>query len=381
MSTNASMSKNVSLPNRDAQTPAFKPPEWAESVHGRAMAYFRNLSTSGSSNLSHADMTATLACVVRAGLYLENQNRQPLSFLPEVTQSSDMSIVTLSPADIRSSLHFQSADSSPPNPSTLRTAAAATPTATRTLLNSSDIPLNHVTPSSSVAQQSLSPSYVGTIDDPISPADRHMTSQSHSFTFSPQRSPIWTASDEAALQPVHHHPAHYPLLLDVFRSCWALRNPNRQCLPSEEAAVVAAFLLNYPLPGASAPVWEISEFTGASCYALHLPSFTRSVCRVLASLPHASRSTSHIESQPYFPASSSSSFLLFRIIHCLLSLFPHSPQHSLLKLIRDQILPAARARLDDAALEMVTRQRGERTVKPICSILRFLCFAIANVFR
>ena len=262
MSTNAAMSKNMSLLNRDAQTPAFQPPDWAESVHGRAMAYFRNLSTSGSSNLSHADMTATLACVVRAGLYLENQNRQPLSFLPEITQSSDMSIVTLSPADVRSSVHFQSVDSSPPNSSTLRT--AATPRATRTLLNSSDIPLNHVTPSSSVAQQSLSPSYVGTIDDRMSPAERHMTSQSHSFTFSPQRSPAWTASDEAALQPVHHHPAHYPLLLDMFRSCWALRNPNRQCLPSEEAAVVAAFVQNYPLPAASAPVWEVSEFTGTT---------------------------------------------------------------------------------------------------------------------
>ena len=277
MFTNGSNMSRVPPPHRYApfdQSPTIRLPDWAESVHSRATILFRNQSPPGSSNLSHADLAATLACAVRAGLFLENQDRHQLRFPEERTQGTDMSIVTLSPPDIPSSPTFLSEHFSPQNPSSRKSEASAAARASSLLSPESPPILQSIfTPSSAAAHHRLSPSSVGIFDDGLPTAERvcHQAApQSHSFTFSPPHSPSWTASDEAALQPSHHHPAHYPILLNIFRNCWTSRVPGRICLPSEEAAVVAAFVQSYPLPAASAPDWEVSEFTGTVFYAMFL---------------------------------------------------------------------------------------------------------------
>jgi hypothetical protein len=254
------------LSNRRA---VFEPPEWAEKLHSRAMMYFKSYSSSSCFNLSHADMAATLACVVRAGLFVENQDRQP----PEGTQSVEMSIV--STADTHSMPALDSAHCSPQFPSSRRSALSSARNAmlSSELQNSSESPVKHsATPSSCTSPVQLAPSSISTLGDPMSLSEQFETQMTpQSFSFSPRFSPSWTASDDAALQSLHQHPAHYPLLLDVFRQCWTSRTPGRQCLPSEEAAVVAAFVQNYPLPGTSAPDWEVSEFTGMWFWLLGHP--------------------------------------------------------------------------------------------------------------
>ena len=167
----------------------------------------------------------------------------------------------------------------------------------------SEFPSSQSTPSSATAHHRPSPSSIVFRDHESSTPHRappRMTPLSQSFTFSPQRSPFWTVSDEAALQPLHRHPAHYVLLLDIFRNCWTTRIPGRLCLPSEEAAAVASFVQSYPLPAASAPDWEVSEFTGT----VILKSLRASLCRAI----------SHCASQLCFLASFSSSSP-----HCLIT--------------------------------------------------------------
>jgi hypothetical protein len=249
------------LSNRHA---VFEPPEWAEKLHSRAMMYFKSYSSSSCFNLSHADMAATLACVVRAGLFVENQDRQPPCLPLEGTQSVEMSIVSQSTADTHYMPALDSAHFLPQFPSSRRSSAPNAMLLSE-LQNSSESPVKHTaTPSSYASPVQLAPSSISsTLGDPMSLSEQFETPMTpKSFSFSPRFSPSWTASDDAALQSLHQHPAHYPLLLEVFRQCWTSRIPGRQCLPSEEAAVVAAFVQNYPLPGTSAPDWEVSEFTG-----------------------------------------------------------------------------------------------------------------------
>ena len=259
------------LSNRRA---VFEPPEWAEKLHSRAMMYFKS-SSSSCFNLSHADMAATLACVVRAGLFVESQDRQPSCLPPEGTQSVEMSIVSQSTADTHSMPALDSAHFSPQFASSRRSAVSSARNAmlSSELQNSSESPVKHsATPSSYASPVQLAPSSMGTLGDPMSLSEQFETQMTpQSFSFSPRFSPSWTASDDAALQSLHQHPAHYPLLLDEFRQCWTSRIPGRQCLPSEEAAVVAAFVQNYPLPGTSAPDWEVSEFTGTWFWLLGHP--------------------------------------------------------------------------------------------------------------
>jgi hypothetical protein len=276
-------------------------PDWAESLHSRAAAYFRNESPAVNSKLSHADMTATLACVVRAGLFMENADRQKKNLPSERSQSADMSLVTLSPPENYSSPAFQS-PSSPQQLSTHSSPASAIARASPSM-HFSAFSSTQSMPSSVAAHHRPSPSSIVFGDDESSTPNRappRMTPLSQSFTFSPQRSPFWTASDEAALQPLHRHPAHYVLLLDIFRNCWTSRIPGRLCLPSEEAAVLASFVQNYPLPAASAPDWEVSEFTGN----VILKSLRASLIRAI----------SHCTSQLCFLASFSSSSP-----HCLIT--------------------------------------------------------------
>ena len=178
-------------------SPPMQPPKWAEDVHSRASRFLATQSPANSFNLSHADMAATLACVVRAVLFVENQQQQSCSPL-ESSQSADMSIVTPS-----------SAICSP---------AAASP--------------------------HLAALSIGIFDDEKTPSKRLQTHLSpQSFTFSAPASPLWSTSDEAALQSLHHHPAHYQSLLTIFRNCWVSGISGRLYLPSEEVAFGAAPLL------------------------------------------------------------------------------------------------------------------------------------------
>ena len=87
----------------DNHLPQFQPPEWAENLHSRAIMYIGSQSHASSLNLSHADLAATLACVVRAGAFVEKEDHQKHRLPRETTQSIDMSIVT-SP---RTSIHRQ----------------------------------------------------------------------------------------------------------------------------------------------------------------------------------------------------------------------------------------------------------------------------------
>jgi hypothetical protein len=273
------------LSNRHAP---FEPPDWAESLHSRAIMYFKSQSPSSSLNLSHADMAATLACVVRAGLFVENQDRQQHCLPPEGTQSVEMSMVSLSTADTHSMPTLDSAHFSPQYPSmrTYALSSARNPMLSSELQNSSESPLKQYATPSSFASPQLAPSSIRTLSDPMSLSNRVETEMTpQSFSFSPRFSPSWTASDDAALQSLYQHPAHYPLLCDVFRQCWTSRIPVRQYLPSEEAAVVAAFVQNYPLPGTSSPDWEVSEFTGSwllgqqcLCSDIDLPSVLLRAC-------------------------------------------------------------------------------------------------------
>jgi len=247
----------------DNHLPQFQPPEWAENLHSRAIMYIGSQSHASSLNLSHADLAATLACVVRAGAFVEKEDHQKHRLPRETTQSIDMSIVTLSPPNIPSSPAYDSAYFSPnlsSQTSAISGVRAHAPQSPNFLVSQRNDP---VTPSPASFLPHQSPSSVGVLHHQSSPSSRFDTQMApQSFTFSPAGSPAWTASDEAALQPSHHNAAHYPLLVNIFRHCWTNKIPGRQSLPSEEAAVVAAFLQNYPLPGTTAPQWEVSEWAG-----------------------------------------------------------------------------------------------------------------------
>jgi hypothetical protein len=240
--------------------PSFQRPKWAEDVFFRAMHFFAGPSTPSSFSHSHADV-AMLACVVRASSFVENQ-RQVLSSPLECSQSVDMSIVTTSSAPVICSEHFSSQSASVRRSADSAGGAFAflSPKNAASPFNHSSIP--------SPAPDHLRAFSVGIFDHEKSPSEgvtKRMSPQS--FTLSPM-SPCWASSDEVALQSLRHHSAHYSSLLNILRNCWASRIFGRQCLPSEETAVVASFVQNYPLPATSAPDWEVLEFTSITYAAL-----------------------------------------------------------------------------------------------------------------
>jgi hypothetical protein len=248
--------RHMALPHRHGisdNSPRIQPPKWAEDVHSRAMRFLATQSPANSFNLSHADMAATLACVVRAVLFVENQQQQSCS-PRESSQSADMSIVT--PSSILSPQIYSARSS---NASVVSAGAAFASLSPRSAESSSNV---SAICSPAAAPPHLAALYIGIFDDEKTPS-KHSP---QSFTFSAPTSPLWSTSDEAALQSLHHHPAHYQSLLTILRNCWACKVFGRLCLPSEEAAVVASFVQHYPLPTTSAPDWEISEFSGNSCF-------------------------------------------------------------------------------------------------------------------
>ena len=256
---------SMHLHDLDDDVLQIQPPEWAENLLSRAIIYHGSQSPAISFNLSHADLTATLACVARAGIFVGNEDQHNHRAQRETTESTDMSIVTLSSPSIHSSSAYYSAYISPQNLSSQTSAISDT----RTKAHAFESPKFVVSerndsvtpPSTSSALHHPAPPSIAI--DHSSPSSRfELQIAPLSFTFSIEDSPAWTASDEAALQLSNHHTAHYPLLVNIFRHLTTNIVPGRQYLPSEEAAVVAAFLKNYPLPGTTAPHWEVAEWAG-----------------------------------------------------------------------------------------------------------------------
>jgi hypothetical protein len=242
--------------------PPLQPPQWTEDVYSRAIHFLSSQSSAKSFILSHADIAATIACVARAGLFVENQQPQVSSPL-ESTQSVDMSIVTISSATAFDSAHFspQSASAQRFSDSNLDAFAFSSP-------HSAESPFIYSgNPAPTSASSDLEALSVGIFDHGKSSIEGPATWMSlQSFTFSPPFSPSWANADDGALQSLHHHHAHLPSLLNLLRNYWASRISGRHCLLSEETAVVASFIQIYPFPSTCAPDWEVSEFCGNACY-------------------------------------------------------------------------------------------------------------------
>lgn len=246
--------------------PPIRLPTWAEDVYSRATHLFACRGSASSFNISHADVAATLACVARADLFVENQ-RQLLFSNPESTQSVDMSVVTPSSAPAFGSAHYSSRSASVLWSVMTSAGAFLLPHFAESPCNSSVIPSPIAVP------PHLGALTLGNFDHDESSFEESMTRMSpNSLIFSPPVSLSWMTSDDAAVQSLHS--AHHESLLKLFRNCWASRIPGRQFLPSEESAVVASFVQNYPLPATCAPDWEVSEFEGLFFRFVHFITST-----------------------------------------------------------------------------------------------------------